>query len=65
MSDFRELDFLKYDDYFVYKHKIYKVDWSLEDSNNAIRVKDGSVHYIDEFERVKWLRNYKNLSIKR
>lgn len=63
MRNFRRLDFLKHGDYFVYRNKIYKVDWNLEDLNNAIRVKDNSEHYIDEFERVKWLKNYKNLSI--
>lgn len=63
MSNFRQLSYLRHGDYFSHKNKIYKVDWYLEDSNNVIRVKDDSEHYIDEFERVKWLRNYKKLSI--
>lgn len=63
MSKFRELSYLQHGDYFSYENKIYRVDWDLNEPNNAIRVKDNSIHAIEEFERVKWLENYEKFSI--
>lgn len=63
MSSFRRLYFLHNGDYFVYEDKIYKVDWTLEEPYNVIRVKTGKSEYIEEYIKVKWLRNYKNLAV--
>lgn len=63
MSNFRKFSFLHNGDYFLFENKIYKVDWSLEKPNNAILVKNNTQCYIDEDVRVKWLKNYKNLTL--
>lgn len=63
MSNFRLLEYLHNGDYFTYQDKIYKVDWTLEDPYNVIRVKNGMPEYIKDCNRVKWLRNYKELTV--
>lgn len=63
MSNFRKLSFLHHGDYFSYENRIYKVDWDLDEPNNAILVKSNTPCYIEEHTRVKWLRNYKNLTL--
>lgn len=63
MSNFRKLCFLHDGDYFSFENKIYKVDWGLDEPNNAIHLKTGTYSYIDETIRVKWLKNYEKLTL--
>lgn len=63
MSNSRILLNLHDKDYFSYENRIYQIDWSLKKPNNVIRVCTGEPCYIDEYNTVKWLRNYKNLTV--
>lgn len=63
MSNFKQLNFLHNGDYFTYENKIYKVDWTLDESYNVIRVKTEELDYIEPYTRVKWLRNFENIKL--
>lgn len=63
MSNMRTLSYLHDGDYISYKNRIYKIEWGLPDNNNVICVKNNKPCFIDEYERVKWLRNYEDFTI--
>lgn len=63
MSNMRRLSFLHHEDIISYNGKIYKVDWDLDDNNNVVEVKTNKPQYIDEYKKVKWLRNYNNITL--
>lgn len=60
MNSIRTLSYLHHGDYIFYNKRIYKIDWGLDDNNNVIDIKSNKPMYIDEYEKVKWLRNYNN-----
>lgn len=58
MSNIRTFSYLHNGDYIAYNNKIYIIDRRLTNDDNVIHVKTNTCGYVDEHEKVKWLKNF-------